>query len=107
MARGKEPTKADPRRVARLFGNAPRGVYARAARNLRVQQGLREPFGEGMVQSARYRPMMEGAFQRQNLPGELFVLAAAESGFNPRARSAAGAVEIWQFIGGLGFGQMA
>ncbi|MGH7905619.1 MAG: lytic transglycosylase, partial [Candidatus Binataceae bacterium] len=56
----------------------------------------------GMLRSIHYRPMMERIFQRFDLPKGLVVLAAVESEFNPRARSAAGAAGIWQFMRSTG-----
>ncbi|MGH7934615.1 MAG: LysM peptidoglycan-binding domain-containing protein [Candidatus Binataceae bacterium] len=55
-----------------------------------------------MTRSARYRPMMERIFQKYDLPKELVMLAAVESEFNPKARSTAGAVGIWQFMRSTG-----
>jgi hypothetical protein len=51
-----------------------------------------------LARSTRYLPMIKGIFQDYGLPEDLAYLAMIESGFNPRARSHAGAVGLWQFI---------
>ncbi len=45
-----------------------------------------------------YIPIMEEALLRYNVPVELKNLSIIESAFNPRARSHAGAVGLWQFM---------
>ncbi len=45
-----------------------------------------------------YFPLFEEAFDAYNLPLELKYLAIIESSLNPRARSRAGAVGLWQFM---------
>jgi membrane-bound lytic murein transglycosylase D len=100
LAEGGQPRNADERRVAKYFPHASRETFLKAASNLRVQEGVRERFMKGMVRSARYRPMMRRIFAREGLPPDLVALAAVESGFDPRARSSAGAAGIWQFMRG-------
>src|ERR1700691_5887878 len=68
-----------------------------AAQNIRVQEGLREQFHEGLLRSRYYVPSMERIFQNAGLPPELVTLAHVESGFHGASRSSAGAVGIWQF----------
>ena len=46
--------------------------------------------------------MIKGIFQEYGLPEDLAYLAMIESGFNPNARSSAGAAGMWQFIKGTG-----
>lgn len=48
--------------------------------------------------AGRYMPRMQSIFREEGLPEDLVYLALIESGFNPYARSRAGAVGIWQFI---------
>ena len=50
--------------------------------------------------AAHYFPMIEGVLDRYNLPLELKYLPIIESALNPRARSRAGAVGLWQFMYG-------
>ena len=102
LAEGGQPRDADERRVAAYFPHASRATYLKAASDLRVQEGVRERFMMGMVRSVHYRAMMRRIFAREGLPPGLVALAAIESGFDPRARSGAGAAGIWQFMRGTG-----
>ncbi|PJA99251.1 MAG: hypothetical protein CO128_04160 [Ignavibacteriales bacterium CG_4_9_14_3_um_filter_30_11] len=52
--------------------------------------------------SGRYFPMMERIFQEENVPRQLLYLSMVESGLNPRARSWARAVGMWQFVSATG-----
>ncbi|NNF03898.1 MAG: lytic transglycosylase domain-containing protein, partial [Rhodothermales bacterium] len=49
-----------------------------------------------------YFPMIEQIFREEGVPDELKYLAMIESGLNPRARSWARAVGMWQFIASTG-----
>jgi membrane-bound lytic murein transglycosylase D len=97
LATGQPPSSPEERRVALLFKGEPLSAYSAAAQNLRVQQGMRERFQEGILRSRYYRSTMERIFSAAGLPPELVTLAEIESGFYTRARSSAGAVGIWQF----------
>ncbi len=55
-----------------------------------------------LARSTRYLPMIREIFQEYGLPEDLAYLAMIESGFNPNARSPAGAYGMWQFIKGTG-----
>ncbi len=46
----------------------------------------------------KYFPMIERYLKEYGLPDELKYLAIVESGLNPKARSRAGAVGLWQFM---------
>jgi membrane-bound lytic murein transglycosylase D len=46
----------------------------------------------------KYFPMIERYLEKYNLPDELKYLAIVESGLNPKAKSPAGAVGLWQFM---------
>ncbi|NND71066.1 MAG: lytic transglycosylase domain-containing protein, partial [Rhodothermales bacterium] len=52
--------------------------------------------------SETYFPMIEQIFAEEGVPDELKYLAMIESGLNPRARSWARAVGMWQFISATG-----
>ena len=91
------PADAEEREVAAMFKGEPPSAYLAAAQNLRVQEGLREKFHEGLLRSKYYTPTMERIFRSAGLPPELVTLAHVESGFYGGSRSSAGAVGIWQF----------
>jgi peptidoglycan lytic transglycosylase D len=102
LASGREPANDEEREVAAMFKGEPPSAYAAAAQNLRVQEGLREQFHDGLLRSRYYMPSMERIFRSAGLPPELVTLASVESGFHGASRSSAGAVGIWQFTRGTG-----
>ena len=102
LATGQPPANSEEQRIADLFKGQSPAAYSVAAQNLRVQEGLREQFREGLLRSKYYRPTMERIFVSAGLPPELVTLATVESGFYSRAKSSAGAVGIWQFTRGTG-----
>ncbi len=55
-----------------------------------------------LARSTQYLPMIKKIFREYGLPDDLAYLAMIESGFNPNARSHAGACGLWQFIKGTG-----
>jgi hypothetical protein len=55
-----------------------------------------------LTRSTLYLPMIKKIFREYGLPDDLAYLAMIESGFNPNARSPAGACGLWQFIKGTG-----
>lgn len=66
---------------------------------------LKEPdkhLNHWLSRSETYLPMVETIFAEVGVPDELKYLAMIESGLNPRARSWARAVGMWQFIAATG-----
>lgn len=53
-----------------------------------------------MSRGSDYMPMIKRILKEKHLPLSLAYLPAIESGFNPNARSRAGAVGMWQFMRG-------
>jgi membrane-bound lytic murein transglycosylase D len=102
LATGRQPIGYEEQQVAAMFKGQPPSAYAMAAQDLRVQQGLAEPFRRALLRSRYYRPRMEEVFVRAGLPPELVALVSVESGFSPRVRSSAGALGIWQFTRSTG-----
>jgi peptidoglycan lytic transglycosylase D len=102
LAIGHDPISSDERRVADMFKGRSNYALRLAAENLRVQEGLKERFREGLLRSKYYRPTMERIFRAAGLPVELVTLAQVESGFERGARSSAGALGIWQFTRATG-----
>lgn len=63
--------------------------------------------GRGMFEtwlkrSGRYQELIEGELRERRLPEDLIWVAMIESGFDPRAKSPAGAVGLWQFMPATG-----
>jgi len=61
-----------------------------------------EVMQEWLKRADKYFPMMKRIFRQEGLPTELVHMAMVESGLNPRARSWAAAVGMWQFIRATG-----
>jgi membrane-bound lytic murein transglycosylase D len=66
-----------------------------------------DPRGRSLIRGwmsrvERYGPMIREALRSQGMPEDLLYLAMIESGFDPRARSDAGAVGLWQFVSRTG-----
>ena len=55
-----------------------------------------------LQRSETYMPMIQRIFKEEKVPSELAYLAFIESGLNPKARSWAAAVGMWQFIAATG-----
>jgi membrane-bound lytic murein transglycosylase D len=57
-------------------------------------------YSKVMSRGSQYLPMIKQVLKEKHLPLSLAYLPAIESGFNPNARSRAGAVGMWQFMKG-------
>ena len=83
--------------------NIPESFKDRVAHYIRYfsfdEKGSRF-FQRGLSRADQYLPMIRQVFQDKNLPLSLVYLPLVESGFNPKARSRAGAVGMWQFMRG-------
>jgi peptidoglycan lytic transglycosylase D len=105
LAQGTPPAGlgGDGVRLAQVWGCpcAPE-VLRRAAASIRVQQGHRERFQEGLQRARTILAPMLSILKRHNVPEELAALPMVESSFHPDAQSKAGAVGIWQFIESTG-----
>jgi len=60
----------------------------------------KKSFKKGIQRSGKYLPLIRNILKQEGLPQDLAYLAAIESNYNPRARSSAGAVGMWQFMKG-------
>ena len=58
----------------------------------------REAFEVAIGRSAKYMGMIDRIFAQYELPPNLAYLSVVESNFNPKARSHANAVGLWQFM---------
>ena len=103
LATGERPETADEKRVRGLFGDkATSQDYLTAVNNLRMQQGQKDRFREGLIRSGAYLETIQQAFRNQGLPEDLAYLAHVESSFNVKAYSKFGAAGIWQFTRSTG-----
>jgi len=59
-------------------------------------------FSKWLQRSGKYLDLVNEIIAEHDLPPELAYIAMIESGFNPKARSYARAVGMWQFISGTG-----
>jgi membrane-bound lytic murein transglycosylase D len=67
----------------------------------RTEEGRRKMLF-GLKRQGRYRAMISKELQEAGLPAELIYLAQAESAFQPRVKSWASAVGMWQFMRATG-----
>ena len=88
--------------------NAPETVIPMTDNRL-VRQSIeylqREPekhYVQWQQRAGTYFPMVEHILQEEGVPEELKYLSMIESGLNPRARSWASAVGMWQFMSATG-----
>ncbi|WP_129577574.1 MULTISPECIES: transglycosylase SLT domain-containing protein [Sorangium] len=62
----------------------------------------RAMFETWLKRSGRYQEMVQAELRDRRLPEDLIWVAMIESGFDPRAKSPAGAVGLWQFMPATG-----
>ncbi len=86
----------------RLVAAGGPAAISEAYSRLRTQRGVRERFRRGLEISGRYDAAFRLIFKEAGLPEDLAYLPHVESSFQPHARSAAGAVGMWQFTRGAG-----
>ncbi|MBI5645716.1 MAG: LysM peptidoglycan-binding domain-containing protein [Ignavibacteriae bacterium] len=63
---------------------------------------MKNHFGKWLERSGRYFPVMRPILQEEGMPEEIIFLTMIESGVNPRARSWAKCVGLWQFLKSTG-----
>ena len=96
------------RRRGALQAPAPRPARPGHAAHLKyVRFFTRTERGRGMFEtwlkrSGRYQEMIQTELRERRLPEDLMWVAMIESGFDPRAKSPAGAVGLWQFMPATG-----
>lgn len=73
--------------------------YLRAYRR---DERVRNTIRHWLEQEARYGPWIRSILAAQAVPEDLVAVAMIESGFDPFARSRAGAVGMWQFVEATG-----
>jgi len=103
LSSGHPPANRDEQRVANMFqGPSTHRRMQFAAENIRVQNGQKEQFLEGMARSTRYINKIKQIFHEYGLPADLAYLPHVESSFNYEAYSKCGAAGIWQFTRSTG-----
>ena len=88
-------------RIHQLSGHCdvPIDANAKVAASIHFFQTRgKKTFAAWLKRSGRYRRLILEALRAEGLPEDLIYIAMIESGFNPRARSRAHAVGIWQFM---------
>ncbi len=97
---GQEQAKVPRGMNDSLTDNIPE-EYAPAVQKW-IEFYLRYPktISQFISRGAKYKPMIERILRDQGLPTDFYYLAMIESGFEPKAKSNAKAVGIWQFISG-------
>ncbi|HEX4925466.1 MAG TPA: transglycosylase SLT domain-containing protein [Bdellovibrionales bacterium] len=102
---GKKPLNDELRRLAEILTQIP-GKTSKVARvaasNIRSQLGQKDYIANGLINSARYMPLMEEIFGKHDLPLDLTRLPLVESSFNEHAVSKVGASGIWQIMPAMG-----
>ena len=90
-------------RVLDAWGpNPSRATLQAAAGRLRVQQGVKEKFRDGLVRSGRWRDHILKTLREHGVPEGVAALPHVESSFQPHARSSAAALGMWQFTRSTG-----
>jgi len=102
MAEADSTVEEGPSRVVQGT-TVPLMVNRVVEQNIAFFQGKgREHMERWLHVSGLYFSMMKSIFREEEVPEEIVHLAMVESGLNPRARSWARAVGMWQFIKGTG-----
>jgi membrane-bound lytic murein transglycosylase D len=97
LAEGNEPADEDDRVLLTLAGY-DRARLQGAWQRLRTQRGVADHFREGLERSREWLEPVQELLAAEGIPTEMVALSFVESMFNPRARSYAGAVGIWQLM---------
>jgi membrane-bound lytic murein transglycosylase D len=90
-------------RIVHLFGSeTDTTTFRQAAERVRVQEGMRESFREGLIRSKCYLTAIRDILKSEGLPEKLAYLPHVESSFNPQAYSKYGAAGMWQITRSTG-----
>lgn len=80
--------------------SSPAAEVDRLVRRLLGSTGQRRSLEAALGRMSAYEPLVRGELRQRGVPQELRYLAVIESEYQPRARSRAGAVGLWQFMPG-------
>lgn len=76
--------------------------WRRAAERIRFQRGQADRFRKGMQRQDKYGPTVHRILDQHGLPQELAAIPHVESSYNPRVKSHAGALGLWQIMPATG-----
>lgn len=98
-----EDMSADELQCYQLFGKHPdKSELRKAVYKLHTQCGMREAFLDGLSRANEYYAVIRDILSEEGVPPDLIHLIQIESSFNPKARSTAGAVGMWQITASTG-----
>jgi len=92
----------DEQIMARIIGDKPSARLYEMAREVRVQNGLRDRYYQGLIRSYRYMDFIKATFKKYGVPQRGRFLPHVESSFNYNAYSKVGAAGMWQFMRSTG-----
>jgi membrane-bound lytic murein transglycosylase D len=74
--------------------------FRKAAENIRVQQGIKDRFEQGLSRMHLYLDQIKKVLRDEGVPEEIAYLPLVESSFNNQSLSKTRAAGIWQFMPG-------
>lgn len=92
----------DENKIYRIIGDRPSGRLYEMAREIRVQNGLKKRYYQGLIRSYKYMDFIKKTFKKYGVPLRGRFLPHVESSFNYNAYSKVGAAGMWQFMRSTG-----
>ena len=92
----------EERKMRTLIGDKPSARMYEMAREIRVQNGLKKRYYQGLIRSYRYMDFIKKTFKKYRVPQRGRFLPHVESSFNYNAYSKVGAAGMWQFMRSTG-----
>ena len=91
----------DHKKIHELYkNNHDPEKFRKAAENIRVQQGIKDRFEQGLVRMHLYLDQIKKVLREEGVPEEIAYLPLVESSFNNQSLSKTRAAGIWQFMPG-------
>ena len=98
LARDSTPLDDEDRVLIALAGGEGSARLAGAWERVRAQRGIADNFREGIERARPWLAKIVEVLEQNDVPPQLAALPFIESGFNPKARSSAGAAGLWQLM---------